>query len=370
MNEDKYRWKNGEPLEEEKMNRMAALAVEDAVYANAFELADADGNVALAITNEGHIKTKQFDSKVGTPDSSKKSYYNIIGSPRIYKTSLDTTGLSVFSTLDAMYKAYDELVDSYPLLFKRNSDIGYDASGTYPIRHYTLGILNPGISESVWSTSPNLWSDAAYPRRRIFVNGGIHGDERPCAYGCYLMIKEILESEEEWATFIKSNVVLEIVPAPNPWGFERNTANNSNGVNLNRTFLNDYEAENLALIGLMTKLKPLGLFAVIDFHNVGGAPGALVAKTSYAKAQYYAILATQLEGIVHDSFKEVAGEDKSVYYYMWSTTSEGQMHAYADANGLLGVSFEVNKFWNEKGSLLSKMIGINLLNAFIAYQDS
>ena len=107
---------------------------------------------------------------------------------------------------------------------------------------------------------------------------------------------------------------------------------------------------------------------MIDFHNVGGAPGALVAKSSYTHGKYYAILASQLEGIVHESFKEVAGSDQRVFYYLWNTSSEGQAHHYADVNGLLGVSFEVNKLWNEKGSLLSKMIGINLINAFITYQ--
>ena len=297
--------------------------------------------------------------------------YNTIGSPHQYVTDWDDKDrITPFANVDEIYAAYDELATQYPRYFKRNEDIGTDASGSYAIRHYTLGMLNPSVTSDRAGETENLWSDEAYPRRRILLNGNIHGwSERYACYGAYLTVKEILESSDEWAMFIKNNLMLEVVPAPNPWGYDNKTSNNTNGKNLNRTYFNDIQSENQALIDLIDRLMPIGLCGIIDYHNTGDStPGYLVAKPSYSHWKYYAVLAAQLEAIAHDSFLYLEGTDRDNFFHLWDATgNNGQLHQYADYKGLLGCTFEVGSKYGSNGSILSKMLAINIINAFGTY---
>lgn len=369
--DDKYIWSTGEVVTSEKMNLMAALAVENTKYSDdAIEFADSNGNIALAVSSQGDIVTKNFNSSK-LKFSMAFPHYNVIGSPHPYVSDLDASGLAVFSNVDAIYKAYDALVTAHPLLFKRNDDLGMDASNTYAIRHYTLGMINPKITADRAGMNANQWNDIIYPRKRILINGNIHGwSEAYCCLGCYLMVKEILESTEEWAMFIKNNVVLEIIPEPNPWGYNNKTSNNSAGLNLNRTYFTSVQPENQCIINLIEDMIPKGLSGVIDFHNTGDStPGYFVAKPSYTHWNYYAILTSQLESITHEAFKTIHGSDLTNFYHLWDATgNEGQLHQFADYKGLLGCTFEIGSTYGVKGSLLSKTIGINIINAFATYE--
>ena len=297
--------------------------------------------------------------------------YNTIGSPHQYVTDWDDKGKIVpFANVEEIYAAYDELLEKYPRYFKRNEDIGTDASGAYAIRHYTLGMLNPSVTSDRAGETENLWSDEAYPRRRILLNGNIHGwSERYACYGAYLTVKEILESHDEWAMFIKNNLVLEVVPSPNPWGYDNKTSTNINGNNLNRTYFNDIQSENQALINLIDRLILVGLCGIIDYHNTGDStPGYLVAKPSYSHWSYYAVLTAQLEAIAHDSFLYLEGSDRDNFFHLWDATgNNGQLHQYADYKGLLGCTFEVGSKYGINGAILSKMLAINIINAFGTY---
>lgn len=370
MGYNKNKWSTGEVVTADKMNYL--FTGETSFSSHVFEIKDDDGNIVFAVTDNGEIITKGFNSG-STSNSIAFPHYNVIGSPKPYVTSLDDVGnISVFSDVDALYAAYDELVTAYPLLFQKNNDLGYDASGTYAIRHYTLGMLNPTITTDRVGEGTNLWSDTAYPRKRILINGNIHGwSERYCCYGCYLLIKEILESAEDWAMFIKNNIILEIVPEPNPWGYANKSANNSKGYNLNRTYFDNIQAENQILIDLIEDLIPKGLVGTIDFHNTTNGTGYFVAKPTYTRWDYYAVLTAQLESITHDSFKELNGSDKTNFFHLWDATgNEGQLHQYADYKGLLGCTFEVGGTYAEDGALLSKMLGANIISAFATYEGN
>ena len=308
----------------------------------------------------------------GSSDEIKYPHYNVIGSPHIYITDWeDKDKLSVFPDVNSIYSAYDELVNKYPRYFKRNEDIGIDASGEHAIRHYTLGMINPQITEDREGETDNLWNDTAYPRRRVLLNCNIHGwYERYACYGGYLTVKEILESTEEWALFIKNNLILEIIPEPNPWGYNNKTSSNYNGHNLNRTYFNNIQPENVAIMDLIEKLKSQGLIGIIDYHNTGDSTsGYLVSKPSYKRWSYYAVLTSQLEAICHDSFLVLEGQDQDNFFHLWDATgNEGQLHHYADHMDLLGCTFEVGSKYGTNGAILSKMLAINLINAFGTYE--
>lgn len=79
----------------------------------AFEIADQDGNVALQITSEGHLKTKEFDSSNLSPnldfqvvstlptpsESTPKGVYNL-SNHRLYILVVDVGGILDVNTLD------------------------------------------------------------------------------------------------------------------------------------------------------------------------------------------------------------------------------------------------------------------------------
>lgn len=370
---NKYTWSFGETVTPEKMNLLAALAVEDTLYSeNMLEITDENGNIAIAIDSNGNISTKNFHSN-NIKSLTTFPHYNTIGTPHPYICDIDASNLTLFKNTEAIYTAYDALVDSYPLLFKRNEDLGKDASGQFIIRHYTLGMINPKITTDRAGKQTNQWDDTLYPRKRILINGNIHRySEAYCCLGCYLMVKEILESTEEWAMFIKNNIVLDIIPEPNPWGYDNKTSTNSFGLNLNRTYFTSIQPENTYIINLIEDLIPKGLCGIIDFHNTGeGTPGYFVAKSDYTHWNYYAILTSQLEIITHNAFKVVHGSDLTNFYHLWDATgNEGQLHQYADLKGLLGCTFEISSAYQLKGSILSKIVGINIINAFAAYEGN
>lgn len=330
------------------------------------ELLEAIGN--LDIPSIEGLATKEFVL------SKMNNSFNGVGVPHVYTTTFDDTGLAVFENVASIYSAFDILAEEYPHMFKKNGSIGKDASGTYDIKYYTLGQSNPKITTDRAGANTNQWNDTKYLRRRIFINGNIHSwVERHCVYGLYLFIKEILESNEQWALFIKNNLILDIVPQPNPWGYDNKTNVNVNNKNLNRTYLTNLEAENQCIVDLIEALIPRGLIAIIDLHNTNDStPGYTIGRTTHKYWDYLCILASQIEAITHSAYKELYGTDRDSFYHMWNYDSagiSGLLNDYADTKGLLCYTSEVGTSLAEKGSIMTKMTLVNLINAFANFND-
>ena len=304
-------------------------------------------------------------------------HYKVLGSPIPYIVDSigddDIEGLSVFTSLNDLYDAYDALVTAHPGWFAKEDDLGKDESDTYYIRHYTLRYQHPTINTQRDLSGSDVWSDSTFKQRRIIINMGVHPNEKFSMLGGYLAIKEILESNEPWAQFIKSNFILDIVPCLNPYGLENDQKENVNNLNLNRTYFNDIQAENQCMIDLIQALKPIGLVGTIDLHNNAQSRGYLVSKHTYKLWNYYGILAQQIAALMHNLMASVYGE-RDVQFFLWRSTDDGQLHEYADSQGLLGCSFELptslpsNPDRQLKGSVLSKIVCINLINAFGTYE--
>jgi hypothetical protein len=292
----------------------------------------------------------------------------LIGSPQVYTCDIKVDGLQVFSNVEAIYSAFDELTTLYPTMFKSNGSIGKDASGNYDIKYYTLGKTNPKITTDRVGNNANQWDDTKYLRKRIFINGNIHSwVERHCCYGLYLFVKELLESDEQWALFIKNNLVLDIVPQPNPWGYDNKTNVNKNNKNLNRYYLTNREPENVCIVNLIESLIPRGLIGIIDLHNTNdNTPGYTIGKTSQKYYNELCILASQIESITHKYYKDIYGSDRDSFYHMWNYDSagiNGLLNDYADTKGLVCYTSEVGTTIGEKGCIMTKMILVNTINA-------
>lgn len=336
----------------------------DANTATDFEITDPEGNVIMRIEN-GHIKTKRFDSSRICP---------LLGSPSVYLPAYSDTAPSLLGGVSEVYAAYEALAAAYPMYFTSNGAIGTDASGTYEVRHYTLGFNQPRISTDRDAGDPNLWSDTAYKRRRLLITSGCHPTEQPSMLGCYQAVSEILESGDPWAMFIKNNLVLDIVPLINPWGLAQSTVKdvNANGKNVNRTYFSDIQQENTNIINLITDLMPKGLVGVIDCHN--GAwydnDGYFVSKSAYKRWDYYCVLSQQISSMANGLFEQAFGTVKN-HFHMWdASANSGQLHEYANGLGLLACTFEVRNKLTQggvlftKGAQITRTILINIINAF------
>ena len=312
---------------------------------------------------------ENLDGRVAEIENNKKTdYYNLIGAPMPYVPDLTEETRGTFAKVSYIYTAYDALVTNYPDWFSREEDLGTEGSDShYPIRHYCLRYQNPEISPDRASIE-NLWDDDTYKPRRIIINMSVHSMEKYSTLGGYLAIKAILESNEQWAMFIKNNFVLDIIPCFNPWGLENDSSDNHNGVNLNRHY-NDTnpEDENVCMMNLVQRWKDKGLIGIIDLHNSSSGGGYLVAKPTYSHYDYYAIFTQQIGAVMNTAFKEVFGDK---HWHLWNYQSESgvdQLHYYADKQGLLGCTFEIESAYGLQGSLLTKGILINLIQAFGSY---
>ena len=325
--------------------------------------------------------------------------FDFVGSPRQFLCDVGIETLprqTFFTGRDDLYAAFDALATAHPDWFKRETDLGMDASEQYEIRHYTLGFQHPKVTNDRAGVEPNQWSDTQFKRRRIIVNLGTHCNEPIAIYAGYMTIKDILESEEEWATFIKTNFVIDLIPCLCPWSYPNpqgsKVAVNANGVNINRTFYENVQEENCAIMRLIADLKPKGLVGVVDYHNTGTGDGYLIADPSYWAYDYYCVLAQRISALIHEKAKEVfTGSTLDNHFHVWTsvqagTDLSGQLHDYVNSLGLLGATHEIatgasgdgyNPYPNEDGATLTwrrlhgvriqEIIGIALIVAFGCY---
>ena len=324
----------------------------------------------------GFIKTLNDNSETDNSDR-KFETYNTIGSPELYnQTSLeDTKDFRLYDTISSWYEAWDNLAIQYSDWLKREDDIGKDESGKYEMRHYTLRMQHPMVTADRQGNGENKWDDSLYKYRHILINIGMHTDEKYAMLGSFLAIKNLLESNENWARFIKNNFVLDIIPCACPWGLENNYNGeyglNVNGVNINRDFANKSAAETRNIIGLVEKLLPLGLVGIIDTHNTGLGDGYFVCKKTYTHYNYYCLLTQMVNANLYHLFAQVFTNGRKSHFHTWNYESEassiGQFHWYADQIGVLGCTMEIAIAAGFKGSLLTKSVLLNLITSFGTY---
>jgi len=176
------------------------------------------------------------------------------------------------SDCNVIYDMFDELVSKYPNYVTKTT-LG-EVSG-YPYNKYTFDFL-PLINES----------DSECKKMKFVIVAGIHGYEQGTSWCAANFFKLLCESSDERLGFMKRNIVFEVVPVANPYGFSHNQRKNENGVDLNRNFDSDWvagnnpeddyyggaaansEAETQLLIQFLN--ENLDADYVIDYHNIAG----------------------------------------------------------------------------------------------------
>ena len=164
-----------------------------------------------------------------------KRLYEIIKNTDInsYSPALLTHENLNGTTHKQLYSEYDTLCEKYPLYLKRADD-GFmlDENGN-EIRLYKLRFNDTFISTAESGGGSNQWKDE-YEYNRCLLTSGVHGDEKTSVWGLLYTVRDILSSKTAECSFIRNNCTLYIMPCINPWGFDNNSRNNKNGLNINR----------------------------------------------------------------------------------------------------------------------------------------
>lgn len=227
---------------------------------------------------------KDFKCVLYFADNSEFSLYKKdetvrVGVPQLYlsePTSAEYVGLNSVPTSE-LYAKYDELVAENPDVFTRQADLGnvtrIEDSEVFTIRSYRLDFTKKALfdheptNNEVVTSSNNMYAKYHGKPRKILVNGGMHGEEKTPCWGLRLAFKAILESSDPWATFIKNNFVIEIIPCLNPAGWDMCRRGNCNNLMLNRDEAIN-EPETLMYMDWIAANKDA--FILIDVHGTQG----------------------------------------------------------------------------------------------------
>ena len=144
-----------------------------------------------------------------------------------YKLTIDefNDGFSADTTAAEMYAKFDALVTAFPNDVTK-TDLGSSCVESKHLYEYDI--------------IPKRYTYAPYQKKipKILIIGGQHGFEKSNVMGLYYFVKDLLTNPDQNDTlgWIRANVCLKIIPVCNPSGWDANTYDNANGVNLNRNY--------------------------------------------------------------------------------------------------------------------------------------
>ena len=267
------------------------------------------------------------------------------------ETSVDS------KTVAELYAIYDGLCTNYPHIITRLADIGMDASNTYAIREYAIRLDNPLVYEGEVSLSgdldiehlTNLWQDSMN-NPILAITAGMHGNEKAPCWGTALAIKEIVESTEQFATFLKTNFEIRIIPCLNPWGFENVNRRNANNVDINRDFgATTKQAETTAYINWILGIADRTALA-LDCHGTTGYYAYYSCRGDDPYFNEYCQQNMRFTLAVQKNWSDFYGVDKYPYCYTVKGTYTGTRGIFTTSIGVLGFALETPQNYSHGNS--------------------
>lgn len=273
----------------------------------------------------------------------------VIGSPEVYHAEVQPSASYSETTVDDVYNIYDGLCTDYSLWLTKLEDIGVDSSPSEnPIRHYQLRYKDPIVGYTddwTYGSGTNNQYETYFKPFRILLTAGNHGDEKAGVYGLVKTIREILSNDNEWATFIKANCIIDIIPIINPDGFNNNRRTNYNGEDLNRKYgKNDAQPENIAVQNFISTMPYID--ALFDCHTTSGHWGYVATYEMNENLQYVATFATEAIMSCVNDWAENADDIGLVaqyapFVYFALSTGQGTLQKYVITQGYTDISMTV-----------------------------
>lgn len=128
---------------------------------------------------------------------------------------------------------FEDLITRFPKIVTR-SVLGYEATGL-PIYEY---VFTP---EMVYNSDSGHRN--SMPLAEISICCGIHGAEVNPTITTIQFLRQYCEDAgvDDFVAFSKSKAIFKVIPSINPWGTKNRTRTNSNNVDLNRNFPEDWD---------------------------------------------------------------------------------------------------------------------------------
>ena len=159
------------------------------------------------------------------------------------------------STASGVYALYDALVTAG---YATRTNLATVES--LPIYRYDF----TGMDGYVYgdNNEPHPGSDRLYNKYQILFSSGIHGDEKGAVIYLYEWVKKMC-TDPHYARYL-SLFDFYVVPVVNPTGYNANTRNNYQDININRI---DQSSETTEAIALMGQIDSQAYDLYFDFHN-------------------------------------------------------------------------------------------------------
>ena len=171
-----------------------------------------------------------------------------------------------------VYDIYDALVEAYPQYVTKQ--VMGEVSGR-TVNRYTFTNYTPENTSS-FSVRPF----------KVCIITSIHGYEQGCAWTAAQFFRLLCQNPQDpHLGFLRRNVMFDVIPVANPFGFANNIRKNENGVDLNRNydaeFLGTKAPESSEYAGpfpasetetqiIMRFIQEnLDAQVVLDYHNIG-----------------------------------------------------------------------------------------------------
>jgi len=145
----------------------------------------------------------------------------------------------------------------------QNPDCGPDKHRSY--HRDVTRFLSPFTQVRIFGTNkyPMYYVPLGRGPKHVLVTGGVHGEEPAGIYAALDLIQQLQESK-----LYERDFTIHVYPCMNPWGYEHDTRENGENLDLNRGFKDEIVAvECREFANHLKKLGILHYEFTIDFHE-------------------------------------------------------------------------------------------------------
>ena len=169
----------------------------------------------------------------------------------------------IAETYSGIHGMYEDLVTAHGEAFERLSDILENDGSDNEIRLYRLGYKGFGGVFTGYdfenAAANGYYADTndggrSHGKKRILLDAGMHGNEKAAVYGLYYFCKTVLENNDPWAVYIKSNYVIDVIPIVSTKNYMNNSRTGTDNIDPNRNF------------GVRTLVQVAAAAAFVDAH--------------------------------------------------------------------------------------------------------